>query len=312
MPYFYRNNIKYSGGSDSVDLTMAEYKELEANGKVVQDTTYYIIDADENIPSRPNLLINSNFANPVNQRGITAEIWVVDTYGIDRWVLWNAGAKVSSINSNGITFFNEIGSNNPYGAVLEQRIELSEIEYEKPYTLSACIDGEIYSISTIVKNEQLYSLEILNNVKIEIDARDNRYLNVKIRNYNTTPITVKWAKLELGDHATPYVPRMYMEELWLCQRYFQILQNDFLLVAISQNAIAFKISTFTHHIRAKGKATLVSPAISSNGTVQIGFTFAVTSVGFSSVAITASKSSHGITANNIPIMGGYVELDAEL
>ena len=50
MAYIIRNNVKYAGGSgsggntDSVDLTMAEYLELEKNGQVVEDTTYYITD----------------------------------------------------------------------------------------------------------------------------------------------------------------------------------------------------------------------------------------------------------------------------
>lgn len=50
MAYIIRNNVKYAGGSgsggntNSVDLTMAEYEELEANGQIVPDTTYYITD----------------------------------------------------------------------------------------------------------------------------------------------------------------------------------------------------------------------------------------------------------------------------
>ena len=48
MAYIIRNNVKYAGGSggntNSVDLTMAEYLELEKNGHVVEDTTYYITD----------------------------------------------------------------------------------------------------------------------------------------------------------------------------------------------------------------------------------------------------------------------------
>lgn len=52
MPYIVRNQIKYATGSgsgggntNSVDLTMAEYEALEAQGKVSEDTTYYITDA---------------------------------------------------------------------------------------------------------------------------------------------------------------------------------------------------------------------------------------------------------------------------
>lgn len=50
MAYIIRNNVKYAGGSgsggntNSVDLTMAEYLELEKNGQVVEYTTYYITD----------------------------------------------------------------------------------------------------------------------------------------------------------------------------------------------------------------------------------------------------------------------------
>lgn len=44
MGLIMKNGISYGGNTNSVDLTMAEYLELEKNGQVVEDTTYYITD----------------------------------------------------------------------------------------------------------------------------------------------------------------------------------------------------------------------------------------------------------------------------
>ena len=43
-----------------------------------------------------------------------------------------------------------------------------------------------------------------------------------MQNIKDNEFTIEWVKLELGECATPFVPRSYGEELLLSQRYYQI------------------------------------------------------------------------------------------
>lgn len=271
MPYFYRNNIKYSGGSDSVDLTMAEYKELEVNGKVVQDTTYYIIDADENIPSRPNLLINSNFANPVNQRSITAETWLPlssgsPAYGLDRW---KTGATVLSIDG-GLTVKKNNGSNGHY---FVQIVEGNNIQADKKYTLSACVDGTVLSGTVIASSDTVTFFETDTIKAIFQYVSGDYYCNFILNDDDEHTIT--WAKLELGEVATPYVPRLYAEELQLCKRYYQ--QIMLMLPIISQiTANNYTRVNYTFPVTMRAKGTIAKSSIKNSASADVGGTISET------------------------------------
>lgn len=311
MPYFYRNNIKYSGGSDSVDLTMAEYKELEANGKVVQDITYYIIDADENIPSRPNLLINSNFANPVNQRGITAETWSNEAtsnppYGFDRWRL---GSSIVSSIDNGITFQSTGGDNNG----LAQFVEFG-VEDGKTYSLSACIDGKIISGTTVATSSGLCTAYEDDSVRLFLAYSSSRAVyGFYIRFKDTNQHTVTWAKLELGNYATPYAPRLYQEEWLLCQRYYQNYSFSYVFAFNIKTAeLYFGLVNKAIPTRTIPKFTIKEATVMSDSTPQTGFTISVQ--GGSTIeryVLVATKNSHNLTFGKAWIYGTLL-LDAEI
>ncbi len=46
--------------------------------------------------------------------------------------------------------------------------------------------------------------------------------------YGAGTTTINWIKLEVGEEATPYVPKGYGEELLACMRYYQVTGNIFL------------------------------------------------------------------------------------
>lgn len=212
------SEVLESVADDYMDEKTQEIAQLKSDLNEYKGKT----DVLESRPVNNNILINSNFANPVNQRGVTAETWVTEKYGIDRWRITNPYTKVTSIDSNGITFCTT-DTTGKYNALIEQKIEASSLEIGKTYTLSAHINGEIYSVVITLKAD-------VNNMNgtgvdgllLEIDTRTlsaGRF-ELRIRNSKTTPLTVKWIKLEEGSVATPYVPRLYAEELELCKRYY--------------------------------------------------------------------------------------------
>lgn len=166
----------------------------------------------EERPINNNLLINSNFANPVNQRGVTVNTWDKAKYGYDRWVLSTDGVLVTL--NGGITLNS--------GAVF-QRVEFPEKHLGKTYTLSANIDGEIYQTTFTVPST--FPAEYINLGKIS--TKKGGYIMANIgptdfqgANIHLSNETLYWVKLEEGKIATPYVPRLYAEELALCQRYY--------------------------------------------------------------------------------------------
>ena len=194
-------------------LTFEEYKEF------VNSELTNLKEVKER-PVNNNILINSNFANPVNQRGYDGTITDKSMYTIDRWKL-NAGQSFN-IDSNGITF--KSGTATTY---FVQKIKAKAL-FEKTVSLSMKIDGEIYSINNVLvtKDERVVDLSISNGsilMFIGYDSTDCYSIGVIL--YNGATPTIEWAKLEYGEVATPYVPRLYDEELHLCKRFFQKLHK---------------------------------------------------------------------------------------
>lgn len=152
--------------------------------------------------ANPNMLLNSNFKNAVNQRGVTS--WTGSAYGIDRWRSWNGNADISL---NGVVL-------SP-NTLIDQALEFPQSYKGQPITLSAEIDGEIFTATGI---DDLCFFE---NTKVRLDIVTTAKLyKARIWNKSAVPITVNWVKLEYGTIPTPFIPRLYAEELALCQRYY--------------------------------------------------------------------------------------------
>lgn len=147
-----------------------------------------------------NLLDNSDFRNPVNQRGQTG--YVGDQYAVDRWFLWSQNNKASVDLGNDHVALNPEGD--PF-VTLAQRFPKGYLSEEKTYTL-AYLDtaGEIH---------------ISNNPVIHMESYD--YVQI----ISDTWIGVRWTALYEGaytaDTLPPYVPKGYATELAECQRYFR-------------------------------------------------------------------------------------------
>lgn len=156
----------------------------------------------------PNLLDNSDFTNPVNQRGVSGTITTAG-YFIDRWKLVSGSVTLSA---DGLQL--------AAGTVIAQILE--------------------YAAGTDV----IASLGITSGTASA--AYDNATKTYTIT--ATTACTLIWAKLEKGSIATPYVPKGYGAELAECMRYFEIAKMGFTYSQLPSNYLcttSFKVQKRT-------------------------------------------------------------------
>lgn len=146
-----------------------------------------------------NLLDNSDFTNPVNQRGQSTYA-KNNAYTIDRWLLdgttcWVVANSYVSIEAN---------------SYLVQRIQNSRASSAKTYTLAVKdSDGNIYvgdDAGAIYTDDGTYGFW-----PIKLKGRE-----------------LVWAALYKGSYTAdtlpPYVPKGYAAELAECQRYYYTMQ----------------------------------------------------------------------------------------
>ena len=263
--------------------------------------------------SNPNLLINSDFRNPVNQRGetsYTASNWR-NIYSIDRWML--AGNVFTlSVNDGYITL--TTGSEECY---LMQGIEkLKTIERDKTHSVNVkSISGTAYLYS---QSGNSHYGKIALNVGINKASFNAKIETLVICLAPRTTIELYWAKLEQGSIATPFVPRPYGEELALCKRYYQKFSPVRLSLQAHTSGKLFFRLPFECEMR-------VTPSVSmdSSSTCVLykrdGWTrvvmFSLANVTFNTsttyVDIMCTYSSSFVDAT-LDLIGGYIHADAEM
>lgn len=210
-------------------------------------------DEDIAVLSNSNLLINSEFRNPINQRNKIEYISGIDVYTIDRWKFYISDISNSitvNLTNEGITIKN---SNDVEGGIF-QLIEYPIKEGTK-LTVSAKVDGEIRSLTGIYTTAAV--TEIKDDFKIGFNKHISGYLHVVLYCQNSNVHTVEWVKLEIGDKATPFYPRSYGEELALCQRFYEKCVSKYEIRKISFNANNFSEGRVTFKVQKR-----IAPTIS--------------------------------------------------
>lgn len=175
-----------------------------------------------------NLLDNSWFVNPINQRGQTSYSGAV--YTIDRWRLTNEYSSVT-IDDDGVTFSASGGWCYP-----QQFIPANNAMIGKTYTAAVCLkDGTVYTFGNGVLTTLSPSGNTLigtrvaldNGVQLAIYMRTDGRLMFQPHIPDGESLGLKWAALYEGDYTAetlpPYVYKGYAVELAECQRYFQRL-----------------------------------------------------------------------------------------
>ena len=156
-----------------------------------------------------NLLDNSDFRNPANQRGQTD--YTNNGYTIDRWELYSGAVGVSSLG---------------YITTSGQMYQKIAVPTDKVYTFAIENDAGIALVTGIPANG-IHSAT-LGNVLIKL-ATISGYVEVVIEPSEGHNVAgAYWAALYEGSYTAdtlpPYVPKGYAAELVECMRYYQKFQ----------------------------------------------------------------------------------------
>ena len=211
----------------------ARLQSAEETAKSASDTAKdakeTAIDAKKTALSAANLLDNSNFARPVNQRG-RAE-YTGTGYTIDRWRMANVSSKLT-VTDGGVTL-----SPNGGNAYMAQSIDDGFTSYlGKTYTFAVMTaEGVVHTVTGTMPTQAPTSETILGSKSISsgtiyILVRANRTCpTVQIRvNQDSGGVALKWAALYEGAYTAEtipsYRPRAASMELLECQRYLHIVR----------------------------------------------------------------------------------------
>ena len=170
--------------------------------------------------SNPNLLINSDFRNPVNQRGQTSYKSTANNFTriftIDRWNMQNGCECI--INDASITLKGDSAAS---GASMF--CQVMEVLPADTYTLQVKVKSMSNGADIKVTNSSSQDV-FTNNLytglnTFTITNTDVFFITICLG--SDSVIELEWIKLEQGSVGTPFVPRLYGEELALCQRYYE-------------------------------------------------------------------------------------------
>ena len=281
------------------------------------------LDASGNVPFeqlgnvvRPNLLINPDFLNPVNQRGQTE--YTEAGYTIDRWKTPTGGTI--SIEADGIHI--KQGSS-PYGyVILEQAIENGTMLKERQLTLSVLTsEGLVWKSGTIGNLRSVYATDT--SYVTCITSGSNTVVQFVSKTDNAPALIA--IKLELGSTQTlahqdtdgnwvlNEIPD-YGEELRKCQRYFYKF-DKYLLPAMSFGNTAwwFKLD-FPVPMRATPEIVgLDTGKLMTGGTNLSGATFELGNRNAEQVNVTCKYSTFDSAAKYVVSYGsGYAYASADL
>lgn len=187
------------------------------DGYIVQTITNNIIDSGNVIPFMEtllkrncyNLLDNSDFRNPVNQRGQTT--YTGNGYSIDRWRAFHA-TTTHTVTADGIAVSASDTNYNIY-----QPIDQTNFDPDKTYTAAVCdSDGNVFVWSG-KPTTATYA-----PVCIYYNGSDLLFRIIGAK-------TWAWAALYEGEYTAetlpPYTPKGYAAELLECQRYYRAINN---------------------------------------------------------------------------------------
>ena len=172
-----------------------------------------------------NILDNSNFTNPVNQRGQNSYTssdadWC---YGIDRW--FGAGDAVVTVENGYVNFKSAYGEE----TVWIQGIESNKIKNGKKYTLVCeLLDGSIFSkiITASIDSTDGVNIEQNSTIFLSNDSNLNTIYFVGFWTKSTDGVNIKNVALYEGEYTADtlpeYQPKGYGAELVECLRYLQL------------------------------------------------------------------------------------------
>lgn len=198
-----------------------------------------------------NLLDNSDFRNPVNQRGETSyQKSANGGYTIDRWAAYQYDNVKMELTEEGLSLSSWIYQ--PIDEITAARYE------DKAVTVAAMVDGVIYCGSgTVLRNGSKNTTVIRSFSKGRIvltqETNGQMYYALGL----TRAAVVSWCALYPGaftaDNLPDYRPKGYGAELAECRRYYS---GDLLINTCRTGGNYFALG-FTHNMRQTPTLTLL-------------------------------------------------------
>lgn len=203
--------------------------------------------------SNPNLLINSDFRNPVNQRGQTSYTGG-SIYSIDRWMLGNNATL--TVQDGSIKFEQSSGAENTGRLVYRFERALPSNYYTISMKVLSCNGGaSMDDFGTIADG---FTGVFTATTVSEIELSTLRFYIAAGRS-----IEIEWIKLEQGSITTPFVPRLKAEEVALCKRYYQYYDRTPIYGLSSDSTTYFAPIQFCPSMRVNPTKTLIKVLNSS-------------------------------------------------
>ena len=256
------------------------------------------------LSSKPNtnLIDNWYFGNPVNQRGQTEHTGTQNGYFIDRWILGGYDQTVTITNSG-------LHWSTTTGIWCTQVLENFDELIGRTLTLSAIIDGVLYSVTGVLNESSGIGMKPVGNLFVELTHNEKGFRFVTYANQTPT-VTILAVKLELGSQQTlahqdadgnwvlNEIPD-YGEQLARCQRHQ--LRVGYKEDSTYSPVLATGVAVSSASIRALIPTPVTmreNPVISFFGSDTISTIHAIgNGVSITPTAINARVNSNGIFLN---------------
>ena len=177
-----------------------------------------------------NLLGNSNFANPVNQRGQAS--YTAQGYAIDRWRISDSGGTLAVADGHiSITRQSDSG-----GFGIDQQLPDGLCDVGAEVTMAVCDhdSGLVYCASGVIPATPASDIVDIcradfngHAIRLKRDTSGNVLYSIRAAAGDT--LRVRWAALYVGAYTNetipPYSPKEYAVELSDCMRYYQVVDG---------------------------------------------------------------------------------------
>lgn len=273
-----------------------------------------------------NLLDNSDFRNPVNQRGSASYSGKV--YGIDRWKS-NTGELVVTVADGYLQLTHSTSASGR--ASFAQNLGTGYVG--RTFTVAICVHdtGNVYCASATVPNPtsstQNFGSVNFNGSSARMDLNSNGELLYTImvgRTEGENVVNVRWAALYEGEYTAEtlpeYQPKGYAAELLECQRYYYRINFGWTIVAIASKRYAKSLrAVVPYPINMRAAPTVTIPNLTSIVAVGVDGNIPITNIEYApyrqfvTLTITTetevTHDAHGIYAGRD---GAYIEASADL
>lgn len=282
------NTVAFTETAQDADIASGE-KLSVLFGKIKK--RFSVVNKLVNGAVYPNLLDNSDFTNPVNQRGSTS--YSGGTYCIDRWDI--ASTATVAVVSDGI----KITATTLSG--IRQKIE--NITDGQLLVFQLCDNADtVYTQAFAASTTQAEYTTDFGKFRFVLNSGGVLTISILL---NAGERTFKWAKLEKGSVATPYVPKGYGAELAECLRYFQRVHADWRIYPTLKDML-YRFSQSTLQVMR------IKPTISAHGTPYT-FGCTINALDAQPMAFTVeTKITEQGQNSGAASMLGYFDLSADL